>query len=211
MVNLSKVTLKEFILGPIENNNYLLIDELSKEAVLIDCSAESVNIDKALKESGATLKYILLTHGHFDHVLGINDFKGKYDCKVLMHEADKILIETINEFTKRFGTESVETPKIDGYVKEGDIIKFGENEINVIHTPGHTQGGVCYLIEDMLFSGDTLFYESVGRTDLPGGNFNQLKSNIQEKLFTLDENIKVYSGHGPSSTIGHEKANNQFL
>lgn len=208
---MSKLILKSFILGQIENNNYLLIDEESKEAVLFDCSDDSKDIDNALKESGATLKYILLTHGHFDHVLGINDFKRKYNCKVLIHESDKLLLDTINEFIKRFGMADVETPQIDGFVKDGDIIKLGENEIKVIHTPGHTQGGVCYLVEDKLFSGDTLFYESVGRTDLPGGNFNQLKSNIQDKLFTLNENIKVYSGHGPSSTIGHEKANNQFL
>lgn len=203
--------LKPFILGQIENNNYLLIDEASKEAVLFDCSEDSKDIDTALKESGATLKYILLTHGHFDHVLGVNDFKRKYNCKVLIHESDKLLLDTINEFIKRFEMADVAVPKIDGFVKDGEIIKLGENEIKVIHTPGHTQGGVCYLVEDKLFSGDTLFYESVGRTDLPGGNFNQLKSNIQEKLFTLDENIKVYSGHGPSSTIGHEKENNQFL
>lgn len=203
--------LKEFILGPLEDNNYLLIDEVSKEAVLIDCTQRSEDIDKVLQEYEATLKYILLTHGHFDHVLGVNDFKSKYNCKVLIHENDKAILDSINNHVRNFGMPAVENQKVDGYVKENDIIKFGENEIKVIHTPGHTQGGVCYLIGDDIFTGDTLFFESVGRTDLLGGNFSQLKSNIQEKLFTLDGNIKVHPGHGPSSTIGHERVNNQFL
>lgn len=212
MLKVTKIILKQFTLGSIENNNYLLIDEDAKEAVLIDCTQDSEAIDNALKEYGAELKYILLTHGHFDHVLGVNDFKSKYpDCEILMHESDQILLDTIKEFTRNFTTETLEVQKVDGYLKDGDILEFGGHKIKVIYTPGHTQGCVCYLVDDMLFSGDTLFYESVGRTDLPGGNFNQIKSNIQEKLFTLDESIKVYPGHGPASTIGHEKTNNRFL
>jgi len=205
------VILKQFVLGALENNNYLLIDEDSKEAVLFDCTQDSIAIEDTLKEYGAQLKYILLTHGHFDHILGINDFKSKHDCKVLVHEDDKILMDSIKEFAANFGLPPADVQKVDGYLTENDIIKIGEHEIKVIHTPGHTKGGVCYLVEDKLFSGDTLFYESVGRTDLPGGSFNELKSNIEQKLFTLDENIKVYPGHGWTSTIGHEKINNRFL
>lgn len=206
------IILKQFTLGPIENNNFLLIDEDSKEAVLIDCTQKSEDIDNTLKEYGAELKYILLTHGHFDHVLGLNDFKSKYkNCTTFVHESDKIMLETMKDFARNFGLGEVELQHVDRTLPEGEVLKFGENEIKVIHTPGHTQGGVCYLIDDMLFSGDTLFYESVGRTDLPGGNFNQLKSNIQEKLFTLDEKIKVYPGHGCATTIEHEKNNNQFM
>ena len=203
--------LKQFVLGALENNNYLLIDEDSKEAVLFDCTQDSIAIEDTLKEYGAQLKYILLTHGHFDHILGINDFKSKHDCKVLVHEDDKILMDSIKEFAANFGLPPADVQKVDGYLTENDIIKIGEHEIKVIHTPGHTKGGVCYLVEDKLFSGDTLFYESVGRTDLPGGSFDELKSNIEQKLFTLDENIKVYPGHGWTSTIGHEKINNRFL
>ena len=203
--------LKQFVLGALENNNYLLIDEDSKEAVLFDCTQDSIAIEDTLKEYGAQLKYILLTHGHFDHILGINDFKSKHDCKVLVHEDDKILMDSIKEFAANFGLPPADVQKVDGYLTENDIIKIGEHEIKVIHTQGHTKGGVCYLVEDKLFSGDTLFYESVGRTDLPGGSFNELKSNIEQKLFTLDENIKVYPGHGWTSTIGHEKINNRFL
>jgi len=203
--------IKQFVLGALENNNYLLIDDISKEAILIDCSDESNDIEKTLQEYNAKLKYILLTHGHFDHVLGVNYFKNKYNCEVLLHEADKILVDKIQEFVKNFGLAPVEIPKIDRYINESEIIKFDNDEIKVIHTPGHTQGGVCYLTNGDLFTGDTLFYECVGRTDLPGGSFKQIVSSIKEKLFILDDNIKVYPGHGYTSTIGHEKANNQFV
>ncbi|MEI8128807.1 MAG: MBL fold metallo-hydrolase [bacterium] len=203
--------LKQFTIGSLENNNYLLIDEKSKEAVLIDCTQDCEDIDNTLKEYGAKLKYILLTHGHFDHILGVNNFKRKYDCKVLLHEADKTLADSVTEFVKNFGIDEADVQEIDEYIRDNQIIKFGENSIKVIHTPGHTKGGVCYFVGDKLFSGDTLFYESVGRTDLPDGNFAQIKSSIEERLFKLDDNIKVYAGHGPSTTIGHEKANNQFL
>jgi hydroxyacylglutathione hydrolase len=205
------VILKKFVLGAIENNNYLLIDEDTKEAVLIDCTQNSEEIHNTIKESGVSLKYILLTHGHFDHVSGVNAFKNKYNCSILIHEDDKIMLEKMKEFTRAFGLGEAEIQKVDGFVKEGDFIKFGKSGFKVIHTPGHTQGGVCYLFGDMIFTGDTLFYESVGRTDLPGGNFEQIKKSIKEKLFVLDDNIKVYPGHGWESTIGHEKANNQFL
>lgn len=204
--------IKKFILGPIENNNYLLIDESVQEAILIDCTEESPEIENALKESGAKLKYILLTHGHFDHVLGVNAFKKKYpECKVLLHEDDRDLLASIKTFAQNFMLGDVENQQVDEYIKSDDIINFADKEVKVIHTPGHTQGCVCYLIGDDLFSGDTLFYESVGRTDLPGGSYEQIKSSIKEKLFVLDDNIKVYPGHGWESTIGHEKVNNQFM
>lgn len=211
--------LEQFTLGVMENNNYLLIDEgknnkkndSKKDAVLIDCSAENKDIEDALKKYNADLKYILLTHGHFDHVLGVNIFKNKFNCKVLIHKNDKILLDTMKEFAARFGLPDVEIQKVDGFIDEGDIIEFGNNKIEVIHTPGHTQGCVCYLIEDKLFSGDTLFYEAIGRTDLQGGSFNDIKSSIEKKLFKLDDKTQIYPGHGWESTIGHEKINNKCL
>lgn len=204
--------LKKFVLGPIENNNYLLIDEIAKEAVLIDCTENSKEIEESINQYNAKLKYILLTHGHFDHILGVNDFKAKHpDCKVLVHEADNYLLENIKDFARNYGLGDFEVQKADGFIKEGDIIEFGKHKIKVIHTPGHTQGCVCYILNDKLFSGDTLFYESVGRTDLPGGSFEQIKKSIQEKLFILDEHTTVYPGHGWESSIGHEKINNKFM
>lgn len=206
--------LKQFTLGPIEDNNYLLIDQNAdgeNEAVLIDCTEFSQQIEAEIKENNAKLKYILLTHGHFDHVLGVNETKAKFGAKALIHQEDKIMLDSMKEFARNFNLGEVELQNVDDFISEGDTIEFGSKKIKVIHTPGHTKGGVCYLLEDKIFTGDTLFYESVGRTDLPGGNFNQIKSSIEEKLFTLDENIKVYPGHGPASTIGHEKLNNRFM
>lgn len=209
--------LKTFILGPIEDNNYLLIDEDSKEAVLIDSTEQNEQIDTTLKENNATLKYVLLTHGHFDHILGANYYRDKYGAKVLLHQGDKEMIDNVEEFAKRsnflsyIGASAVAVQNVDTYINDGEIIKFGQNEIKVIHTPGHTKGGVCFLVGDKIFTGDTLFYLSVGRTDLPGGSFDELKTSIEEKLFILDKNLKVYPGHGITSTIGYEKENNKFL
>lgn len=203
--------LKEFVLGPIENNDFLLIDEESKEAVLIDCTEYSDEIVNEIKNNNAKLKYILLTHGHFDHVLGVNEFREKFGCEVFMHKEDQKVLDTINNYTRTFNMPPVEAPKIDKYIDEKDTINFGKYEIKAIHTPGHTRGGVCYLVDGKLFSGDTIFKEAVGRTDLTGGCFGELKKSIEDKIFTLDENIKIYPGHGPSTTVAWEKANNRFL
>lgn len=203
--------LRQFTVGFLEVNNYLLIDEISKEAVLIDCTEKNDKIDEVLEEYGAKLKYVLITHGHFDHVLGINDFKKMYDCEILINHGDEVVLQHIDQFMAGFGFKKTEVQKVDGFINDQQVLAFGGIEIKVIHTPGHSPGSVCYLIEDKLFSGDTIFKECVGRTDLFGGNFNELKKSIEEKVFTLDENIKIYPGHGDSTTVRNEKMNNKFL
>lgn len=205
--NNSIMILKIFREPPIDNNNYLLIDEESKEAALIDCSAVDPEIKSAIKEARATLKYILLTHGHFDHVAGIRPT----EAKIVMHKNDLRILNQTNMYLPAFGIPEITIPKVDIYIEDGVILKLGNTEIKVIHTPGHTQGGVCYLVNDMLFSGDTIFREAVGRCDLEGGDFNQLVESIKSKIFTLDENIKIYPGHGPSSTVAWEKEHNRFM
>ena len=199
--------LKIFTEPPIENSNYLLIDEASNEAALIDCSAVDSDVKKAIEDAGARLKYILLTHGHFDHVAGIRPT----DAKIVMNEEDLHILNQANMYLPAFGIPDITIPKIDIYVKDGDVLKLGDKEIKVIHTPGHTQGGVCYLVEDMLFSGDTVFRESVGRCDLEGGDFVQIVDSIKTKIFTLPEEIKIYHGHGKQTTVGWEKLHNQFM
>ncbi len=208
---MSELILKQFVVGPLENNNYLLIDESSKEAVLIDCTWKNDDLTEALNYHGAKLKYILLTHGHFDHILGVNDTKKEHNCRAFVHEDDKSTMDSVKEFAIKYGLPPAEFQNVDGYMKDNDIFKLGEHEIKVIHTPGHTKGGVCFLVNNRIFTGDTLFRESVGRTDLSGGDFSQIEASIKEKLFTLDENIEVFPGHGPSTTIGWEKEHNQFL
>ena len=200
--------IKSFIEPPIENNNYLIIDEESKEAALIDCSFSDENILLELKKSGAELKYILLTHGHFDHIAGL-PFAS--EAKVLMHEADMQWVSEVNTYLPMIGMPSMEVPKIDAFINDGDIIKLGNLEIKAIHTPGHTQGGVCFLVENNLFSGDTIFRESVGRCDLPGGNIDQIVDSIESRIFTLPEETVIYPGHGKTTTVGWEKVHNSYF
>ena len=201
--------IKSFVEPPIENNNYLIIDEDSKEAALIDCSFYDENILIELKRYNAVLKYILLTHGHFDHISGLNDFS--HEIKVLMHENDKEWVEQVNTYLPMLNMPTMNIPKIDEYINDNDIIKLGNLEIRIIHTPGHTQGGVCFYVDENLFSGDTIFRESVGRCDLPGGNFSQIVESIENRIFTLPENTIIYPGHGKTTTVGWEKAHNNYL
>ena len=204
--------IKCFTTGQLENNMYLVIDEKTKKAVLIDASALIPEITEAVKAYGADVEYILLTHGHFDHIMGLTELKKALNAKAVICHDDLIISDNINEFTRLFGGLSESVPPVyEKFVKDGDIVTVGDMQIKVIHTPGHTEGGVCYLIEDKLFSGDTLFRESVGRTDLFGGSFEKLLDSVKNKLFKLDDNITVYPGHGPVTTIGYEKKYNEIL
>ena len=201
--------IRTFILPPIENNNYLIIDEDSKVAALVDCSSFDERILEELNNYNAELKYVLLTHGHFDHIGGLNDLPN--GVQVLMHQSDMEWVNEVNTYLPMIGMPNIDIPKIDKFINDGDVIKIGGFDIKVIHTPGHTQGGVCFYVNENLFSGDTLFKESVGRCDLPGGNFEQIVKSINEKLFTLPEETIVYPGHGKSTTIGWEKVHNSYF
>ena len=203
--------IKQFIAGPIENNMYLLVDEKTKQAVLIDATALVPEILDTVKELGADVKYILLTHGHFDHIMGLNDLKKALNAQAVINKNDLTLSDKINEFTRMFNMPETTPSVYEKFVDDGDVIQAGDMKIKVISTPGHTEGGVCYLVDDNLFSGDTLFRDSVGRTDLWGGNFEKLSDSIKNKLFKLDDNIKVFPGHGPMTTIGYEKKHNEIL
>ena len=203
--------LKTFIEPPLENNNYLLIDETTKEAVLIDCSHFDSNIVKTLEDTGSVLKYILLTHAHFDHVMGVYEMVKKTGAKVVLHKDDELLLKDVNSFTFMLGLLSVNVPDVDKYIADGENIDFGTYKIKVIHTPGHTKGSVGYLVDGNLFSGDTLFKASVGRTDLEGGSYSDLVQSIKTKFFTLPDETHVYTGHGQATTIQYEKENNRFI
>ena len=203
--------IKRFIAGRLENNIYLVADEKSSEAVLIDATQDLPEIQKAVKDLGVKVKYILLTHGHFDHILGLNSLKKSLNAPAVICKDDLVISDNINEFTRLFGLPDSVPPKYDMYIKDGDEILLGSYKIKVIHTPGHTEGGVCYLVDGKLFSGDTLFRGSVGRTDLFGGNFGKLSDSIKNKLFKLDDKIEVFPGHGDMTTIGFEKKYNEII
>lgn len=189
--------------GMLENNIYLVLDETSRKGVLIDATECLPEIIEDAK--GYDIEYIMLTHGHFDHILGLNELKKALNAKAVINKNDTIISDNINEFTRLFNMPDSVPPKYDIFVNDGDRIISGNLEFKVITTPGHTEGGVCYLIDDKLFSGDTIFRESFGRTDLFGGNYDKLKKSIKDKIFTLDDNITIYTGHGDSTTVGHEK------
>ncbi|MDO4534202.1 MAG: MBL fold metallo-hydrolase [Clostridium perfringens] len=196
--------IKTVIAGVYDENCYIAMDDTTKEAVVMDPGGNADLIIDAIEKMGAKPKFILLTHGHFDHVGAVDELKQKYNIEFFISEEDEKMIE---KKESAFGP----LDKADGYIEDGSIFKIGETEIKCIKTPGHTPGGTCFLIEDNLFSGDTLFRESIGRSDFPGGNFSQLIDGIKTKLMTLSDDITVYPGHNGSSSIGHERLNNPFL
>ncbi len=204
--------IKVFVEGPIDANNYLVIDEKTRDAVLIDCSSSRQEFIDSVKSANVNLKYILLTHGHFDHILGVDKFNEVFGVETYVSADDMSQIELTPKFMEMFmGIEPVEIKSIKNFVNEGDVFKIGDIEIKAISTPGHTKGGTCYIVGDKLFSGDTLFKGSVGRCDLPEGNFNDIVKSVKEKLFTLPDDTEVFTGHGAKTTIGFEKKYNEIL
>lgn len=210
--------IKVIQVNPFGENCYILSNE-QKEAAIIDCGAyEKVEYDaiKAyITEENLTPKYALLTHGHFDHIFGLAFLKREYGLLPYMHKADQNWYDHVNEVTiSVFGQGLSEPlPEIGMYLQEGEIIKMGNDELKVIFTPGHTQGGVCFYNESqgLLFCGDTLFQNSIGRTDLEGGNQAQLIHSITSKLLILPDEVKVFPGHGGTTTIGSERKYNYYL
>ena len=200
-----------FVTGPIQVNTYLVFDETSKEAILIDVGGSAVEIWNRVKELGLKLKGIYNTHGHFDHILGAKEFQELSGCPFFVNSGDNFLVENLTEQMAFYGMGEAYPPQISGNIDEQTELFIGDSLVKVIETPGHTEGGVCFLVGDVLFSGDTLFYESIGRTDLPGGDYKTLKTSIREKLFALPENVKVYPGHDRSTSISHEKYYNMMV
>jgi glyoxylase-like metal-dependent hydrolase (beta-lactamase superfamily II) len=206
--------IKTFNANPMGQNIYLYYDETANEGVLIDGgsdAADMASLASFIRESDITVRAVLLTHGHFDHITAVGEIKTLTSAPVYCHEAEKEMLGDAElNFSARMGTQTEITP--DGLINDGDILRFGKIALEVRHTPGHTPGGVCYLDEanGVLFTGDTLFRESVGRTDFPTGDHQALIGNIKEKLLTLPGEVTVWPGHGPSTTVGHERNRNPY-
>jgi len=200
-----------FNTGIYDVNTYLVFDENSKEGAVIDLGGESEELLNAIKSNGVDIKYILNTHGHFDHISGENYFQKEYPVPTYVHKEDEQLVNHLEEILLYMGAKPHKPPKITNFLDENTQLKLGEEKIQVLETPGHTRGSVSFLINDVLFSGDTLFYESVGRTDFPGGSFSQIQSSIKQKLFKLPDKTKVLPGHGDATQIGYEKLNNRCV
>ena len=194
--------------GSMDNNCTLIIDEKTNQSALVDCNEFS---QKMIDMIGDTdLKYILLTHGHFDHIIGVKSVKEKYGAQVVISKEDEPMLNSAKLSLAVFCNAPQNNVDADIIVKDGDEITLGEIKIKVMATPGHTSGSVCYIAENCIFSGDTLFYCSCGRTDFPSGSPEQMMSSLQ-KLKALDGDYKVYTGHNNLTTLDFERKNNPYM
>jgi glyoxylase-like metal-dependent hydrolase (beta-lactamase superfamily II) len=200
-----------FTIGPLETNAYLVVDERSRQALLIDPGLESEDIYDVIVAEGLTLTSIVNTHGHFDHVCGNAFFRARTGAPVLIHREDAGIMQRAAEQARAFGFQVAPPPPPDRLLDEGDEVVMGGTRMRVLHTPGHTPGGICLYGEGVVFVGDALFAGSIGRTDLPGGSYEVLLASIRTKLLSLPDDTVVYPGHGPPTTIGAERAHNPFL
>lgn len=205
--------IKDLVVGPIGANCIILGCEATREAAVIDPGDDADRILKALAEEKLTVTAIINTHGHFDHVGANKRLKEATGADIMIHDADASMLQELSVTAMAFGLRAENSPPADRLLADGDTITFGEKSLTVLFTPGHTPGGVTFYCkeEKVAFAGDTLFYGSIGRTDLPGGNYATLISSIKTKLFALPDDTVVYTGHGPKTTIGTEKQYNPFL
>lgn len=202
----------KYLTGPLSVNTYLTVDEDSKKAFLVDPGGEDKNLMRFVLENKLDIEYIILTHGHGDHICGISSYMAAWpDAKIVAHEAEvELLADAKKNFSRMTCGKTVEV-EVDMPVKDGDKLKVGNLDLSFYHTPGHTKGGMCIHVGDILFSGDTLFQGSVGRTDFPGSSFEELKKGIEEKIYTLPDNTEVLPGHMGSTKVGIEKEHNPFV
>lgn len=205
---------KTAVVGPLQCNCVLLACEKTKEAVLIDPGDEAQKIIRLVEAEGVKVKYLLHTHAHFDHIAATEDLKKTWDIPPVLHRDDEQIYNNLVMQGRMFGMQFRPAPPIEKFIEDEEILTFGEHKLQVLHTPGHSPGGVCFKLMDgdeRVFSGDTLFRESIGRADLWGGDHATLIRSIKQRLLVLDDELSVHPGHGPSTHIGHERAHNPFL
>ncbi len=203
--------IKTLPVGPIMANCFIVGCQETMQAAVIDPGDEADKILQSVADSNLEVKTIINTHGHFDHVSANKGIHAATNAPILIHALDAPMLEQISASAANWGLSAENSPAPDRTLSDGDTITFGKITLKVIHTPGHTPGGVSLFTAGHVFVGDTLFAGSIGRTDFPGGDFATLKSSILDKLFTLGDEVRVYTGHGPETTIGHEKQHNPFV
>jgi hydroxyacylglutathione hydrolase len=202
--------LRKLVVGPLASNCFIVGAEPGEVGMIIDPADEAQVILGAVKELGLDIKYIVLTHGHLDHIGALKEVRDKIGAEVAVHGADVNLLKD-HSLGNLFGLFYPKPPPPDRLLEDGDSLDVGNLHFQVLHTPGHTPGGICLLGHGVVFSGDTLFNYGIGRTDLPGGSYSQLMNSIHTKLMVLPDDTVVYPGHGPDSTIGTERRGNPFL
>ena len=197
--------------GPLAENTYIVEHVASRQAAVVDPGDEGEEILDRLAERGITLEKILLTHGHFDHVGAVRTLKERTGAKIHIHADDADRMRTAGRQGGMFGLHVEDPPAPDVLLREGDRVTLGDQRFQVLHTPGHTPGHVTFLSGEMAFVGDLIFAGSIGRTDLPGGSFEDLIRAVREKIFVLPDRTVLFPGHGPATTVGEEKRSNPFF
>ena len=204
--------MKHYCVGQVATNCYFAINEETKEMLVIDPGDSAQMLAEKIKKEGLKPKAVRLTHGHFDHAMAAEELAELFGIPVYAHEAEKDTLEDSGKNVSiMIGRR--DSYHADVYVRDGEVLQLAGMELKVLHTPGHTAGGCCYYLEKekVLFSGDTLFCQSVGRTDFPGGSMSKLVRSIKEKLMALPDEVRVYPGHMGLTTIGTERARNPYL
>lgn len=205
--------ISRMVVGPVSTNCYIVSNEETREAFIVDPGEEANRIDLKLKENQLKLKAILLTHGHFDHIMAVNKLLEKYDVDVYIGENEMELLKDIHMNCSGSMMNRPYVTKANRTVKDQDCLVLAGMTIEVLETPGHTIGGVCYYLEkeEVLFSGDTVFCQSVGRSDLPTGSGSSLQRSIREKIVPLPDEVQIFPGHGDSTTVAYEKKYNPYF
>jgi glyoxylase-like metal-dependent hydrolase (beta-lactamase superfamily II) len=209
----NRTELLSLVVGPLDVDCYVYWDVETREAFVIDPGGDPDRIISALKDKSIDVKFILNTHGHFDHVGGNGVVKAETGAQICINKADAALYAEAEERGAIFGVPTVAQPVPDIYLQDGAKLSLGTITLEVIYTPGHTPGGVSFYSETdrLLFTGDTLFAGSIGRTDLEGGSFDTLMESIKTRILPLDDSVRVLPGHGPDTTVGEERESNAFI
>ncbi len=198
-------------LGPLENNAYLIVCVATRETAVVDVGFEPGTAIDALRAGDHKVRYLLGTHAHYDHMAGMRTVQEAVGGECWLHPADRPLLDRLTEQGAMFGFPPALAPEVVHDLEDGQRLPLGEESLEVIHTPGHSPGGVCFHWKDCLWVGDTLFAGSVGRTDLPGGSFEALERAIRTRLFPLGDEVQVFPGHGAATTLGRERRENPFV
>ena len=211
MMKLHNIIFETLTVGPLAVNCYIIGSRKDNAAIAIDAGGNPEEILELLKKNNLDLQCIINTHAHFDHVGGVKPLQDLTGAKFFLHQEDVPLLNYLNEQTDAFGLPNILVPRVDKPLVDNEEILIGDEVVRVIHTPGHSPGSVCFIIDNIVFVGDTLFSGSIGRTDLYGGSYDMIINSIKTRLFTLEEHLLVYPGHGTFTTIGEEKHHNPFF
>lgn len=204
---------ENIVVGPLAVNSFILACKSSRQGIVVDAGGDGAKIIAAVERLGVEIGLILSTHGHFDHIGANRELVQHFGARYMIHGADVPMLERAADVARAYGMRGENSPQPDELLVDGQEISFGSHCLKILHTPGHTQGGCCFYLEEekLILTGDTLFADSIGRTDLPGGSHEQLLESITAKLFTLPDDVTAWPGHGPETTIGHEKRHNPYF